>query len=105
MDDAGATNIFSFTPQSNEDEDAPFSVPQPLASTGQAYAPKWLMPKCGARFGPGGMLVAFDGKNLRMHSHNHKSEKEISDLVQNFDQSLTAALGRNDLTGLLSRKI
>jgi hypothetical protein len=36
------------------------SVVQPTS-----YAPKWLFPKCGARFGFGGKLIQFQGKCLK----------------------------------------
>ena len=65
LDSEGNTDILSFTPQSQNEigsappEEVTFASPQPSESTNAAFAPKWLFPKCGARFGFGGKLVTF----------------------------------------------
>jgi hypothetical protein len=60
MNQNGDTSILSFGPSGYLDTDeVEFSQPIISQQTGKAYAPKWLFPKCGARFGFGGKLITF----------------------------------------------
>ena len=67
LDSQGNTDVLSFQPQSQQSVGQPrqagaeesFAVPMPNQQTGIPYTPKWLKPKCGARFGFGGKLVSF----------------------------------------------
>lgn len=52
----GDTTILSYTQKAPKNE----GQSQPTTT----YAPKWLFPKCGARFGFGGKLIQFKGKKL-----------------------------------------
>ena len=59
----GDTAIISFGPSASMDSESADEIEfvRPIVSetSGKAYAPKWLHPKCGARFGFGGKLVTF----------------------------------------------
>ena len=67
LDSQGNTDVLSFQPQSQQSVGQPrqagaeesYAVPMPNQQTGIPYTPKWLKPKCGARFGFGGKLVSF----------------------------------------------
>ena len=67
LDKDGNTDILSFQPASSQpigetyQEQQPKEFAQPIESqqTNARYTPKWLLPKCGARFGFGGKLVTF----------------------------------------------
>lgn len=57
----GDTSILSFSRVGGDNkENAGEQKRQPTT-----YAPKWLFPKCGARFGFGGKLISFQGKCLK----------------------------------------
>lgn len=76
--EAGDTQILSYTQKSSGAE-----------AQSSTYAPKWLFPKCGARFGFGGKLIQFKGKKLTQLSPVvPPEERQISTLVENFDKEL-----------------
>jgi hypothetical protein len=57
-----------------------------VSAAGTSYAPKWLQPKCGARFGFGNKLVTFGGPNGGLIKVHHKqTSKTLSDRIQAFD--------------------
>lgn len=58
----GDTSILSFSRvQPADDQDSQDDT----VKSPTTYAPKWLFPKCGARFGFGGKLITFNGKCLK----------------------------------------
>jgi hypothetical protein len=63
MDEEGNTSVLSFQPEGiftnpNQQFKSPLTT-----QSGTKYAPKWLQPKCGVRFGFGNKLVTFGGAN------------------------------------------
>jgi hypothetical protein len=57
--------------------------------TGAPYAPKWLHPKGGVRFGFGGMLVTFHGKCLKVQrAISSQVENDLAARVVQFDKEL-----------------
>ena len=95
MNNNGDTSILSFNPmQPFENQKGQEPIVAKLLDVNtpngpQPYAPKWLFPKSGARFGFGGKLITFQGKCLKMHtSVVDPSESSMSKLVENFDKEL-----------------
>lgn len=86
MDSEGNTQIMSLEPEGLfTAPNRPFSTP--VSESNQTpYAPKYLQPRCGARFGFGNKLVTFGSSNGPLIKVFHKSTQP--DLVQrilNFD--------------------
>ena len=111
LDQEGNTDILSMSPQSEApigstpEQEGNFNTVQPSMQTGQAHAPKWLFPKCGARFGFGGKLVTFQGKCLKVVSNiQTQKEKSIVSLVETFDKEMQQATHYNDMDGFIERK-
>jgi len=51
--------------------------------------PKWLQPKCGARFGFGNKLVSFDQKSKGLVTvHQKGTNFDLAKRVQEFDHDL-----------------
>jgi hypothetical protein len=70
MDTEGNASILSVLPVGLYSKpNTPFASPQIAPSTGSAYAPKWLEPRCVARFGFGNRLVTFNSKNRQISIH------------------------------------
>jgi hypothetical protein len=71
MDQEGNTSILSLQPEGLlSDTQKVFATPQ-ATTTAPAYAPKWLYPKCGARFGFGNKLVTFGNSSSGLLKVNH----------------------------------
>ena len=74
---------------SESTDEIEFVRPTVSQITGKAYAPKWLHPKCGARFGFGGKLVTFQSNCIKLHTQVvAPSETVMIKLVQDFDKEL-----------------
>jgi len=89
----GDTAILSFGPsarmESESTDEIEFVMPNVSQTSGKAYAPKWLHPKCGARFGFGGKLVRFQSNCIKVHTQVvAPSETAMTKLVQDFDKEL-----------------
>lgn len=86
----GDTSILSFSkvqPADPSTESSPYRNLDRQAPP--TYAPKWLFPKCGARFGFGGKLISFQGKCLKQHTHVvEPAEANMCKLVEGFDKEL-----------------
>ena len=86
MDIEGNSSILSFHPEgllSNPNK--PFNVPKQTEAN-PSYAPKWLHPRCGARFGFGNKLVTFSsttGGLLKVH--HKKINPTLAERIVNFD--------------------
>jgi len=103
MNTSGETAVLSFGPVAQEEEQD-YALPQ-VNSNGQAYAPKWLFKKCGARFGFGGKLVTFNSNCLTVRTQViSDSEQSMSKLVTDFDRELQQTMQMSDLPTLLERK-
>jgi len=112
------TSILSFTPQQTQfdEEDETDGIaaiesgcevanPEVSPTTGAPYAPKWLHPKSGVRFGFGGMMVSFHGKCLKVtKAVSHETESFIADQVTKFDRDLNQALQQQKLPALIDQK-
>lgn len=64
MDEEGNTSVLSIHPEglfSNPQQT--FKSPQLTHQSGIWYAPTWMQPKSGVRFGFGNKLVTFGGSN------------------------------------------
>lgn len=93
------TSVLSFTPQQtqfdtdDEEETQPEpAIPEVSQSTGAPYAPKWLHPKSGVRFGFGGVMVAFNGKCIKItKAVSHETESFVANKVTQFDREITQA--------------
>ena len=85
-------------------EEPVFSTFTPSAQTGTRYTPKWLFPKCGARFGFGGKLVTFQGKCLKVVTQlRHSTEKDLARRVTELDQDITHASQNGTMAQLYDR--
>lgn len=71
MNDLGDTSILSVEPEGLfTNPGQAYSVPNIAAATNAPFLPKWVQPRCGARFGFGNKLVTFDKKSqslVRVH--------------------------------------
>jgi hypothetical protein len=75
--------------ESEPTDEIEFVKPIMSQSSGKAYAPKWLHPKCGARFGFGGRLVTFQSNCIKLHTQVvAPSETAMTKLFQDFDKEL-----------------
>ena len=73
----------------------------PNQQTGIPYTPKWLKPRCGARFGFGGKLVSFQGNCLKVVTQiRDPTEKDLAKRITEFDHEVTKAI-QNDNKGSL----
>lgn len=73
MDTEGNTSILSLQPEGlSSNPNQAFSTPVPSQQTGAPFAPKWLHPRCGARFGFGNKLVTFGAGNGSLIKVHHK---------------------------------
>jgi len=71
MDDKGDTSIMSFEPEGLfSNPGRPYATPNISTHTNAPFMPKWVQPRCGARFGFGNKLITFDQKSqglVRVH--------------------------------------
>jgi protein transport protein SEC31 len=80
----GDTSILSYSKVNNENKENAGAEGRKTS-----YAPKWLFPKCGARFGFGGKLISFQGKCLKQHTQVvEPAESQMCRLVEGFDKEL-----------------
>ena len=87
MDTEGNSSILSFHPEGLLTAPSrPFATPTPSTSTNTLYAPKWLHPRCGARFGFGNKLVTFSGNLIKVH--HRPVQPQLAQRVQNLDEQL-----------------
>jgi hypothetical protein len=82
------TSVLSFTPEApmkvaaEEPAQPEPAVPEVSQTSGAPYAPKWLHPKSGVRFGFGGVMVSFSGKCIKVtKAVSHDTESFISEKV------------------------
>jgi len=75
MDAKGDTSILSFEPVGLfSNPGRAYSTPNISAITNEPFMPKWVQPKCGARFGFGNKLVSFDQKSGGLIRVNQASD-------------------------------
>jgi hypothetical protein len=109
LDKEGNTDILSLHPQSTQQVGQPhqdaaepaFAQPIPSQQTGASYTPRWLHPKCGARFGFGGKLVTFHGRCLKVVTQiSTPKEQEVAKKVNDFDQEVTKASANGSMEAI-----
>lgn len=86
----GDTSVLSFSKVQTQDTDNKENTNDNASKCAPTtYAPKWLFPKCGARFGFGGKLISFNGKTLKQKTKVvEPSESHMGKLVESFDKEL-----------------
>ena len=71
MNEEGASSILSFEPEGLfSNPGRPYATPNISVHTNEPFMPKWVQPRCGARFGFGNKLVTFDQQSkglVRVH--------------------------------------
>lgn len=78
MNEEGDSSILSFEPEGLfSNPGRPYATPNISTQTNEPFMPKWVQPRCGARFGFGNKLVTFDQKSkglVRVHQKGTNSD-------------------------------
>lgn len=90
MNDEGHSSVLSFEPEGLfSNPGRPFATPNISTSTNEPYVPKWIQPRCGARFGFGNKLVTFDQTSRGLlRVHHRGTNQDLIQRVQEFDSQL-----------------
>jgi hypothetical protein len=101
MDDDGNASILSLHAE-GLDQGAPFSTPLKQNQSGlPRYTPKWLQPRCGARFGFGNKIVSFSAGSSVVNINHQSIAPSIGEKYSNFVQSI----GSMDMEQFMNKKI
>jgi len=90
MNDQGESSVLSFEPEGlYSNPGRTFATPNISQSTNAPYMPKWVQPRCGARFGFGNKLVTFNQKAKGLvHVHHCGTNAGLANSVEEFDKQL-----------------
>jgi protein transport protein SEC31 len=90
MSPEGTTSVLSFEPEGlYSNPERPYATPNISQQSNAPYVPKWVQPRCGARFGFGNKLVTFDSQSQGIvRVHQKGSNPGLVEKMQEFDKQL-----------------